>query len=131
MKAIPRRWVLFVCFSVLLLILCLLSICFLFSCSRVSEYQISESSQEKPFKETGSKSLQRSDSYLAELSQGSNKIFHLSFDDTIMCLKDISENDYESIFDNPTFSWLRELHQTYGVVISCYCFFEEPGGGLI
>lgn len=76
------------------------------------------------YEETGNKSLARTDSYVdEECSQ--IRFFHLSFDDTIECFKDITENDYDSIFGNPTFLWFKELHETYGVVITCYCYYEE------
>lgn len=54
----------------------------------------------------------------------SNNIFHLSFDDTIFLFKDLKENDYDSIFDNPTLSWYKNLHDKYGIKISCYVFYE-------
>lgn len=68
--------------------------------------------------------MDRTDLYVdEECTQG--KYFHLSFDDTIECFKDITENDYNSIFENPTFLWFKKLHETYGVIISCYCYYEE------
>lgn len=80
--------------------------------------------KEMSYEETGNKSLARTDSYVdEECSQ--IRFFHLSFDDTIECFKDITENDYDSIFGNPTFLWFKELHETYGVVITCYCYYEE------
>lgn len=54
----------------------------------------------------------------------SNNIFHLSFDDTIFLFKDLKGNDYDTIFDNPTLNWYKNLHDKYGIKISCYVFYE-------
>ena len=59
------------------------------------------------------KSYTRIDSYGKEKRED-NKYFHFSIDDTIDCFKDISEKDYESVFDNNFFSWLKYLHDNYG-----------------
>ena len=48
------------------------------------------------------KSHTRIDSYGAEKRED-HKYFHFSIDDTIDCLKDISEKDYKSVFDNNFF----------------------------
>ncbi|MDD3140549.1 MAG: lipopolysaccharide biosynthesis protein [Lachnospiraceae bacterium] len=55
------------------------------------------------------------------------KVFHLSLDDFIIAFEDITENEdkYCSIFDNATFAWMKELHDSYGVVFSCYVFCED------
>ena len=53
------------------------------------------------------------------------KILHFSIDDTIECFKDILKNDYASIFQNSTLSWLKKLHEKYGLVISCFVYYEE------
>lgn len=73
------------------------------------------------------KSLKRIDSYIEDIEIPKEKYFHISIDDTIKCFKDITnkENQYESIFDNTTFAWFRELHDKYGVVISCFVFYED------
>lgn len=76
------------------------------------------------FKETGNKSYIRKDSYVSENQVDSN-IFHLSFDDTITIFEDITENEYYSIFDNSTLNWFKQLHDEYGVVMSCYVYYED------
>ena len=38
------------------------------------------------------------------------KIFHFSVDDTIECFKDINTNNYNTIFQNPTFAWFKDAH---------------------
>lgn len=78
--------------------------------------------------EEGNKSFPRVDSYFDEISTvNSEKIFHLSFDDVIEVFADLTEKegDYKSIFNNKVFSWFKELHEKYGVVITCYVFYES------
>ena len=53
------------------------------------------------------------------------KIFHFSVDDTIECFKDINTNNYNTIFQNPTFAWFKDLHEKFGVVISCYVYYQD------
>lgn len=55
-----------------------------------------------------------------------NKYVHLSIDDAILVFKDITENkeNYTSIFENKTLKYLRELYIEYGVVTSCYVYYE-------
>lgn len=72
----------------------------------------------------------RQDTYVIEESGLSSKVFHLSIDDTIECFKNISENKYDSIFDDELFSWLKGLHERYGVVVSLYCYYENDNYGL-
>lgn len=54
----------------------------------------------------------------------SDKMIHFSFDDTISSLRDLTEkaDTYSSVFQQPFFKVLKELHDTYGAVFSCYCF---------
>ena len=81
------------------------------------------------FSTVGNKSYPRSDSYKIEANTGKN-IFSLSFDDTILIFKDINNNNYDSVFQNSTLSWYKELHEKYGVVISCYCYYEDKNFNL-
>lgn len=39
--------------------------------------------------------------------------------------EDINKNKYESIFENSSLGWYRDLHESYGVVISCYVYYED------
>lgn len=50
-------------------------------------------------------------------------------DDFILSFKDITENSekYDSIFENKLFGRMKSLHDEYGVVFSCYCFYETEG----
>ena len=50
---------------------------------------------------------------------------HFSIDDFWEPFRNITENNYSSIFENSFFEWLRSLHQNYGINITLYCFFEE------
>lgn len=76
------------------------------------------------FSTARNKSYDRTDMYAISENQSSN-IFHLSFDDTVFIFKDLKENRYDSIFENGTLNWFRELHDRYGVVISCYVYYEN------
>lgn len=76
------------------------------------------------FSTNGNKSYARNDAYDIEEVTG-NQIFSLSFDDTVFLFEDLLENNRESIFENITLSWFKELHDKYGVVISCYVYYED------
>lgn len=54
------------------------------------------------------------------------KIMHISFDDTNNAFADLTTNanTYTSLFDSPFFAVLKEMHDTYGAVFSCYCFYS-------
>lgn len=62
----------------------------------------------------------------------SNKYAHFSIDDTIKIFKDLYRNQekYNSIFQNDTLKYLKELNDTYGIVVSCYCWYEDNGFNL-
>lgn len=47
---------------------------------------------------------------------------HLSLDDQFLCLKDITTNDYSSLFESPYFKPLKELHDKYGCVFTLMLF---------
>lgn len=79
--------------------------------------------------DSSNKSLERNIEYESDISTGSN-VFHLSFDDVIACLEDISINEYKSIFDNSFFAWLKSLHNQYGCVISLYVYYENDDFSL-
>lgn len=56
-----------------------------------------------------------------------SRFMHVSLDDFIIAFEDITKNEskYKSIFDNDTFSYLKDLHDKYGAVISCYSYYEN------
>lgn len=54
----------------------------------------------------------------------SPKMMHFSFDDVIAALYDLTYRNKVSIFDNAFFDMLKNMHDTYGCVFSCYCFLH-------
>ena len=47
---------------------------------------------------------------------------HISFDDVALCLKNLSKNNYDSLYDEPFFGWLKDLHDRYGAKFSLYVY---------
>ncbi len=58
------------------------------------------------------------------------KWIHFSLDDSIEVFKDITDNQYNSIFENKELEQLKELHDSYGMVVSLYFFYEKNGFDL-
>lgn len=54
---------------------------------------------------------------------------HVSIDDCIDCFEDLKNNQgrYESLFSQPLFLFLRQLHDDYGGKFTLYCFKEKVG----
>lgn len=71
------------------------------------------------------KSYIRTDSYVVDNNEYKEKLFHLSFDDTVLIFKDIENKKPQSIFNVPTIAWFKELHDKYGITISCYVYYED------
>lgn len=61
-----------------------------------------------------------------------NKFCHFSFDDVQYCMMDLQTNEgtYTSIFDNPFFAMLKEIHENYGAVFSLYLFLDNSMSGI-
>lgn len=76
------------------------------------------------FSLANNKSYQRTDSYADDNSE-SDKVIHLSFDDVIGIFMELKEKDPSSIFELNTFDWLKDLHEKYGITVSCYVFYED------
>lgn len=57
-------------------------------------------------------------------------MIHLSIDDVIISFEKLTNDNPDSIFDVPLFSFLEKLHERYGVVLSCYCFLKKEGFDL-
>ena len=55
------------------------------------------------------------------------KIAHVSIDDVSKCFSNLSKDSikYESIFDEPFFRYLKELHDDYDCSVTCYCFVKD------
>lgn len=62
-----------------------------------------------------------------EIIINDGKFAHISLDDFIAAFEDITKNSdiYTSIFENDTFAYLKNLHDNYGTVISCYTYYES------
>lgn len=56
-----------------------------------------------------------------------DKVAHISIDDVSKCFINLCKDSikYESIFDEPFFSYLKELHDDYGCSVTCYCFEQD------
>lgn len=55
----------------------------------------------------------------------SRKTAHLSVDDTIWLFYGLRDWDYESVYEQPVLGLFRQLHETYGVSVSFYCFMRQ------
>lgn len=57
---------------------------------------------------------------------------HFSVDDVISVFVDLHFNrdEYDSLFDQPTLAFLRDMHEQYGMVTTLYCFYESYDGGF-
>lgn len=64
-----------------------------------------------------------------EIKKNHPKYMHISIDDTSAILRDLTTNaaTYTSIFDNSVFAFYKYLHDTYGMVLSLFCFFDYQG----
>lgn len=47
---------------------------------------------------------------------------HLSFDDVEYSLTNLAKHSYDSIYEEPFFAWLKDLHETYGAKFSLYTY---------
>lgn len=54
-----------------------------------------------------------------------NKDVHLSFDDVCLCIKDLNNKDYESVFQQDFLCELKKLHDKYGCKFSLYIYEED------
>lgn len=50
-------------------------------------------------------------------------IIHISIDDVICVFKELTDTKPSSIFDVHFFRYFKRLHDKYGAVVSCYCFY--------
>ena len=59
-----------------------------------------------------------------------SRYINISFDDTINLFKDITQHSetYNSIFDNNTLKYVKELHELYGANFTFYCMYEDDDG---
>lgn len=52
---------------------------------------------------------------------------HFSIDDVLWALKNITDIEYSSIFEQPMLAFLKSCHEKYGFVVSLYLFYEYDG----
>lgn len=52
-------------------------------------------------------------------------VIHISIDDVIRSLQRIGERDYQSIYDDKFFWFLRVLHRMFGMEITLYVYLRE------
>lgn len=71
------------------------------------------------------KSLLNDLAYNSKTSQ--ERYAHFSIDDSFEIFSDLTNNEteYDSIFKNRWLSFYKHLHDTYGVVITCYVYYEN------
>ena len=50
---------------------------------------------------------------------------HFSFDDGYTCFNNLANNNYDSLFDEPFFGWMKNMHDKYGAIFSVYAFNAE------
>ena len=50
---------------------------------------------------------------------------HFSFDDGYKCFQNLTNNSYDSLFDEPFFGWMKEMNDEYGAVFSVYVFNDD------
>lgn len=55
---------------------------------------------------------------------------HYSIDDYIDAFLDLAEHTYDSLWQQPTFGRLKELHERYGMSFSGYAFYRTERGCL-
>ncbi len=55
---------------------------------------------------------------------------HLSVDDVAACLRDLGDGDHATPWTQPTFAYLRDLHERAGAVVSLYAFLEDAEWSL-
>lgn len=53
-----------------------------------------------------------------------SKYIHISFDDISKSINNLASNDYSSVWDEPFFGFLKELHEKYNAKFSLYLFFD-------
>lgn len=53
---------------------------------------------------------------------------HISFDDVANCFANLKNKSYKSLYDEPFFGWLRNLHDQYGAKFSLYAYNTDLQG---
>ena len=60
------------------------------------------------------------------INDDSEKFVHFSIDDCSAVFKDITENEneYDYLFEQSFFKYLRSLHKKYDAKVTLYCFYD-------
>ncbi len=61
---------------------------------------------------------------IKKFSKYQTSTIHLSFDDIQLSLQNLQNNDYTSLFDEPFFAMLKELHDKYNAIFSLYVYTD-------
>jgi hypothetical protein len=64
------------------------------------------------------------------LEETSTPYAHFSVDDVLCVLQNLTEENYESVFDQPFFAVWRNLHDNYGVTVTLNLYYEKMGFDL-
>lgn len=59
-----------------------------------------------------------------KISQYQGRTAHISIDDVEISMRNLSNQNYGSIFDDPFFAFLQELHDNYGLKVTLYIYKE-------
>lgn len=59
-----------------------------------------------------------------------NSFLHISLDDVTYCIKNLSSGNLTSLFSEPLFALLKQLHDKYGAVFSLYVYNLQDSGFL-
>src|SRR3989344_2577954 len=86
---------------------------------------LTESGENKIIIQSGEESCYVSYYY----DKDSFKRYHVSIDDVLLMLYDLDshEDEYDSIFDQSDFGFLKEMHDKYGTKFSLYLEYESRG----
>ncbi len=63
--------------------------------------------------------------FCGELTATNSNYIHISFDDVEKCMNNLINNHYSSLFNEPFFNWLRDLHDEYGAKFSLYTYLNK------
>lgn len=68
--------------------------------------------------------------FIRRLLKNNGKTAHFSVDDTIWLFENLDHFQFESIFEQPTLAFFKELHDIYGLTVSFFCFESFNGLNL-
>lgn len=68
--------------------------------------------------------------YVEKPRKPKNSYIHISIDDVMYCIKNLSSENPASLFSEPLFALLKQLHDKYGAVFSLYVYNLQNSGFL-